>query len=209
MSTALAPQDDRRVARPLKELSRLIKAEVEAGKRTGLEAYEHAAKPFYQRAGELLIEAKSQLSQGEWLPWLQRQGFGFTTRTAQNWIRYAEEIQQKRRPPTLFDKPPTLSEIAQPNYDFSLRPSAQAKKEIQDHVTNRITPGFVDRMAQARAEEEKELRLVRELTIQLIDAGYKVLSMKLHPDRGGEADAMSRLTRAKNRIKRLNMEEGL
>jgi hypothetical protein len=207
--SALAKVEERSVLRPLRELSRLIKFEVESGKRAGIDAYEQAAKPFFQKAGELLLEAKSQLSHGEWLPWVRKQGFSFSESTAREWMAYAKLLPENTAPRGVFDKPLGLREITRPDYDVSAEPSKVAAKELREHVTNRITPGFVDRMAQARADEEKELRLVRELTMQIIDAGYKVLAMKLHPDKGGDTDAMSRLTRSKNRIKRLNSEEGL
>jgi Protein of unknown function (DUF3102) len=37
--------------------------------------------------GGLLLEAKDQLDHGQWLPWLQLQQFGYSARTAQNYIR--------------------------------------------------------------------------------------------------------------------------
>jgi hypothetical protein len=36
------------------------------------------------------------------------------------------------------------------------------------------------------------------LALQLIDIGYKVLSVKLHPDKGGSHDAMRRLNKVRH-----------
>ena len=42
---------------------------------------------------------------------------------------------------------------------------------------------------------EKEAQIARALGLQLIDIGYKVLVTKLHPDKGGSSEAMTRLNR--------------
>jgi hypothetical protein len=53
-------------AQQLPILAAAIRAEHEAARATARSAVEHALK-----AGELLLEAKSALSHGEWLPWLR------------------------------------------------------------------------------------------------------------------------------------------
>ena len=45
------------------------------------------------------------------------------------------------------------------------------------------------------------MRLVAQ---HLIDAGYKALAMKFHPDRGGSSDAMVLLTAARDGLKHEN-----
>jgi hypothetical protein len=40
-----------------------------------------------------------------------------------------------------------------------------------------------------------------KLAMQLIDIGYKALATKLHPDKGGSGDAMSRLNEVRDRLK--------
>jgi hypothetical protein len=49
-----------------------------------------------------------------------------------------------------------------------------------------------------RAEERD---LERKLALQLIDIGYKALASKLHPDRGGSAEAMQQLNRVRDQLK--------
>lgn len=53
----------KQVARPLRVLVPLIKDELAAGDAAALEHYRHA--------GQLLIEAKDQVSHGSWGPWLK------------------------------------------------------------------------------------------------------------------------------------------
>jgi hypothetical protein len=43
----------------------------------------------------------------------------------------------------------------------------------------------------------------RKLTLEIINGGYKALAMKLNSDKGGSQDAMSRLSKMRNRLKRL------
>ena len=66
----------------LADLAHRIKAEHEAVGRALKRGLEHAIA-----AGELLIEAKSQLKHGQWLPWLD--SCGVSERMAQRYIRLA------------------------------------------------------------------------------------------------------------------------
>jgi hypothetical protein len=79
---------------------------------------------------------------------------------------------------------------------------------------------FLRRLPKTNPEELERLRLVRQnelkrveelaaerkaerkLVAQLIDAGYRSLASKLHPDKGGSPDAMSRLSRVRDQVKR-------
>src|SRR5262249_168560 len=44
----------------------------------------------------------------------------------------------------------------------------------------------------------------RKLARQIIDAGYKALATKMHPDIGGSHEAMTRLNQTRNQMKRDN-----
>jgi hypothetical protein len=50
-------------------------------------------------------------------------------------------------------------------------------------------------------KRDEELRTEHQLALQLIDIGYKALATKLHPDKGGSREAMSRLNQARDRLK--------
>jgi hypothetical protein len=53
-----------------------------------------------------------------------------------------------------------------------------------------------------RIEAEIAERKARDKVVsQLIDAGYKVLATKLHPDKGGSSEAMTRLNQAREQLR--------
>ena len=53
-------------------------------------------------------------------------------------------------------------------------------------------PIDIDVLRQARLERAQEYELKLKLATQLIDIGYKALASKLHPDKGGSPEAMTR-----------------
>lgn len=72
------------------------------------------------KCGQALVDAKAQLSHGEWTPWLQRNCPGISPRQAQKYKRLAdnwESIQAKREinPEDVASVEGTLSLIAEPN----------------------------------------------------------------------------------------------
>src|SRR5262245_33029040 len=71
------------IARPLKVLVPLIKEEINAGNEAGLE--------HYQRAGEMLLEAKDQVAHGSWSRWLTK-NFELSQSTAKRYMRLARAV---------------------------------------------------------------------------------------------------------------------
>src|SRR5262245_15217120 len=71
------------IARPLKVLVPLIKEELEAGDEAGIEHYRHA--------GEMLLEAREQVSRGSWGPWLGK-NFELSKSTAFKYMRLASHV---------------------------------------------------------------------------------------------------------------------
>jgi hypothetical protein len=55
--------------------------------------------------------------------------------------------------------------------------------------------------ATERQVEAEEIRLHRELAVELVNLGYRALATRLHPDRGGSKDAMVRLHRVRDALK--------
>jgi hypothetical protein len=49
-------------------------------------------------------------------------------------------------------------------------------------------------------EKKEEARLQRELSEQLFEAGYKALATKLHPNKGGSHEAMTRLNQVRTSL---------
>ena len=54
-------------------------------------------------------------------------------------------------------------------------------------------------MRRRRVEERKT---ERDLALKLINAGYRALAAKTHPDRGGSIDVMAKLNAIRDRLKR-------
>ena len=59
----------------------------------------------------------------------------------------------------------------------------------------------VGALAREQQNKEREAQLIRNLSHQLIDIGYKVLASKLHPDKGGSPEAMARLNHVRKALK--------
>jgi len=183
MSQALAERTRGEVARPLKLLVPLIKSALNAGDEAGV--------PHFRKAGEMLHEAKEQVARGEWQGWVER-NFNRSVRQAQNYMRLAAQTADQKRSALRFS---TLSEFTQPNRDPGHATSWQVPvREIASRVN-------VAALTAERQNKEKEERLMRQLSHQLIDIGYRVLSAKLHPDKGGSTEAMSRLNNVRKILK--------
>jgi hypothetical protein len=58
-----------------------------------------------------------------------------------------------------------------------------------------------DLYAQEQQTRVDEVRLHREIALELIDVGFKALATRLHPDRGGSKEAMARLNRVRKELK--------
>jgi hypothetical protein len=60
----------------------------------------------------------------------------------------------------------------------------------------------LQKQASKRAVERETARHLRCLKMKIIDAGYRALPAKLHPDIGGTGEAMARLTAARDGLRR-------
>jgi hypothetical protein len=190
--TTVAPSTSTEVARPLKVLVPLIKQEIAAGDAAAREA----SLEYYARAGALLLEARDQVGRGEWHAWLKR-NFHLSETTARNYMKVAEEFE--RPSSRTLRSGATLSQIARPNAPVGKPTDSGWTAPVREILTQRVD---VDRLAQERQNRDKEERLMRELSHRLIEIGYKVLVTKLHPDKGGSTEAMARLNRVRDLLKR-------
>ena len=93
MATAVAVGTKKSVARPLSVLIPLIKKDLEEGQ----EASEQAGLPYYQAAGEKMIEAKAQMKQGEFGPWAKR-NFGISADQSQRYMALARTTSDMEKP---------------------------------------------------------------------------------------------------------------
>src|SRR4030095_13631630 len=175
----LVERNSEELARPLKVLVPLIREEIAVGDEAGL--------GHYRRAGEMLLEAKPQVPHGEWEAWVKRH-FDRTTQTARNWMNLAFKSKAGIRFETVSHSRGDLRKPGRPPVWH---------EPIKRIIDTAAGERFMQRFKEARQETE----LIHELALKIIDAGYKVLSMKMHPDKGGNPDAMRRLNEARKMLK--------
>lgn len=136
------------------------------------------------QVGEKLLEAKSHFKENprEFLPWAAR-NLGRRKQDIRTWIAYTTKAKPS---PAESTKPrpvrPPLLNFA----SASSLPPLQPRKPMT---------------AEVRKEKQKEIKLRHQLRTQLIDAGYKALAVKLHPDHGGSREAMAQLNWIRNELK--------
>jgi hypothetical protein len=171
------------VARPLKVLIPLIQGELQQGNDAGRE--------HYRIAGEMLIEAKEQVSHGAWGAWLSK-NFDLNQRTAQQYMRMARDIRSGASHSSIRDM------TGQTEREREQRQSKQ-QQDFRRVLRDIARDDFV----QERQAVADEVQLHRELAEELIDIGFRALATKLHPDRGGSKDAMARLNRVRDELKQI------
>jgi len=183
----VALRKTQQIARPLKTLIPLIQSELQRGNDAG---HEH-----YRRAGEMLIEAKEQVPHGRWTSWLTK-NFDLSARTAQDYMRWAREHNQIRG--GAADSPyRSMREFTghteRRREDYGSKQQQDFRRTLRDVAR--------DDFVQERQIRDDEIRLHRELAEELVDLGYRALATRLHPDRGGSKDAMTRLNRVRDELK--------
>jgi hypothetical protein len=187
VTTTMARDTNTTLARPLRVLVPLIQEELRAGEAAGLE--------HYRNAGSMLIEAKDQVPQGEWLVWVQR-NFDLSKRTAQKYMQLARESATRRAGGAFQSR--TLSEALG---DLRTDDRGGAVGASVQQVRRIVATVDVERLTAERQTREREAKLIKALASQLIDIGYRVLAAKLHPDRGGSTEAMARLNRVRSLLR--------
>lgn len=190
--TAVAVNEEQRVVRPLRVLVPLIQDDLKHGR----EAAERAGMPYYQAAGEKLIEAKIQIKHGEWGSWLDRE-LSISRSQADRYILYAKaDVKTKFTARGEFASLREVERSVNPNI-------GTGKTAWHEQVTNIVSRVDTETLNLKREElkRQEEREAQRKLALQLIDIGYKVLARTLHPDKGGSREAMSRLNAVRERLK--------
>jgi len=187
MTTAvLREREARRVARPLKVLIPLIQSELHQG--------DSAGREHYRRAGDMLIEAKELVGYGNWSRWLTK-NFDLSERQARRYMHYAREHDSGRGPAEV-----PFRSLSQVSGDTDRR--REHRQSSQQQAFRRVLHDVArDTFVQERQNRDAEITLHRELAEELVDLGYRALATRLHPDRGGSKDAMTRLNRVRDELK--------
>jgi hypothetical protein len=179
--------EGRKVARPLKVLIPMIQSELQQGNDAGQE--------HYRLAGQMLIEAKGQVAYGGWGRWLSK-NFDLSHRQANEYMRWAREYDENRGGAAKV----AHSSLRQMSGHTERAREDRQSKQQQDF--RRVLRDVArDDFVQERQARDDEVRLHRELAEELIDIGFRALATRLHPDRGGSKDAMSRLNRVRDELK--------
>jgi Protein of unknown function (DUF3102) len=197
MSTAMA---ETTTARPLRVLVPLIQEDLQAGR----DASERAGLPYYQAAGEKMLEAKTQLAHGEFQSWIER-NFKITIRHARRYMQLATAAgagQKGLASPFSSLSDFIRKETADTNYNkpHTVRPT-QWHEPVKEIVSRVDTDRLNIKREELKRADEREAQ--RELALQLINIGYRVLATKLHPDKNkdGSKEAMWRLNAVRDRLK--------
>lgn len=179
---AVAQSSKSQVTRPLKILVPLIKDELEEADAAGLE--------HYRRAGEMLVEAKDQVPHGSWARWLTK-NFDLSKDTAARYMRLARVAENDNR-----------KYVGAATIEDALGEQPRRERHaIRNKLFDAVDRVNVERMADERQTRDDEIKLHREVALQLIDLGYRALATRLHPDRGGSRDAMGRLNVVRDELK--------
>jgi hypothetical protein len=171
------------VARPLKVLVPLIQSELQQGNDAGRE--------HYRQVGEMLLEAKDQVPHGGWGGWLSK-NFELNPRTAQQYMRMARDIRSGASYSSIRDMT-----------GQSEREREQRQSKQQQQFRRVLRDVARDDFVQERQDRKDELALHQDLAVELVEIGYRALATRLHPDRGGTKDAMSRLNRVRDELKHI------
>ena len=158
--TALAVVEPDRLG----QLAAEIRDEVERAELAWTDVVRHAI-----RAGSLLIEAKSLLRHGEWLPWL-RDNFPGSVRSASGYMKLAANEQ-------LVANLPTLREALEALADSGSRPvtTPRPAKLSPGRGLEPLSPGEVDRLYVQRQLEDPEWawnRALKALTTA-VETGHR------------------------------------
>jgi hypothetical protein len=190
MNVAIVRSPGSQVARPLKILVPLIQQELIAGNEAGMD--------HYIKAGRMLNEARDsgQVAYGSWGRWV-KEHFHISRITANDYMRIARKVEEDpgcKAGLTTIDEavgrdPRTIKSITRKNKLKSLF-------DVVDKVN-------VTRLSDERQSREEEIKLHRDIALQLVDLGYRAMATRLHPDQGGSRDAMSRLNTVRDELKEI------
>jgi len=176
------------VARPLRVLVPLIRDDLKQAEEAGL--------PHKQAAGLKLLEAKEQMRHGEWGAWLER-NFSLSRMTANRYMEFAEAM---KKPNVSNGDFSSMNDFHRQTGSSSYR-SVTTKRDWHNPVKEAIGKVNVAALKQDALARQEERALQRKLALSLIDIGYKALASKLHPDKGGSREAMTRLNRVRELLK--------
>jgi hypothetical protein len=189
------------------ELSRLREAiadEILTASAKLFSSMEQIRRHHYRRLGELFIQLRMTFDKGEkgdreFARHCQKRFPAIKDHSREEYIAYRKRLKGRQPSRDGHVHLPPLRKVTKPDsYKRDTnRPSDQYRR-IVDNEVKEVTP--FDR---SRTPEKAENELVYELAETIVSTGFKVLAVKLHPDKdGGSNDAMRRLNKAKKLLEK-------
>jgi hypothetical protein len=176
MNETITKQTERQVARPLNVLPPIIKADYEEMQalthedrvKIGGELWE--ARSHYNYSGYLL---NGEIGPPLWKTWLKKSEFPFNDATAREWM--------------------AMFRTENPEQWIPEEKGATDQRDVQSthaHRESRKKPETRKKEKSRQQERQRLAKLARKLAVQLVTEGFRVMSMKHHPDKGGTHDSM-------------------
>ena len=204
----LEKTSEKHLARPLTELIKLIKTDLqqmrgiedeEFEKESEVhESFEKKKQRWRISIGEHLIEAKShpQMKHGDFTPWVRR---NFPTLHQSQVKEYMGMVKLQKASGEAISGPQHYRRLTQKSYRTNRTGTAKWRAEVQARLDAFQAQKFNLETEQTNREQER--KLVGDLALEIISIGYKVLATKMHPDKGGSHEAMQRLNAARDLLK--------
>jgi hypothetical protein len=155
---------------------------------------EQLKRRHYYKLGELFIKLRTTFGRGskgeaDFVAFCRNRFHAIKDAQRIEYTRYRKKLGGKLRGASITDLPP-LRVTASPHLHETGLAGARSYKRIVDEE--------IDEPTRFERELENENEMVRELAFKIINTGFRVLSVKMHPDKdGGSNVGMRRLNQAK------------
>jgi len=176
-----------------------------AGLQTSME---QLRRRHYYRLGELFIQLRTTFDKGKkgdtaFVAFCRSHGPKIENGARQEYITYRKLLGKVGSRSDGRDLPP-LRKITDPagHRKDANRPREQYRRIVNDEVND-------PEVFSGRTRKEDLAQLVIDLAEKIINAGFRVLSVKMHPDNGGSNEAQKRLGMAKKLLQDALLRESL
>jgi hypothetical protein len=201
------------LALPLKKLADLIKSDLSAITQIEVEEAELMAGRINERAmkyriaiGEKLLAAKEQVKHGHFEKWVKT-NFPIGYSASKEWMRMAKA--QNFGGPKFSSAADLHRKTRKPRKGgtgISAKRRAEWKKieekRMEDFLRDFASQGGFETFEAETETQSQEQKLINKMAGEIVNAGYKLMATRLHPDKGGSEDGMRRLNAAREQLRR-------
>jgi hypothetical protein len=180
----------------LMQLREILVEEIDSAWMNLQSSFEQLRRQHYHRLGELFIQLrltfqKDKKGDREFGAFCKKHWPKIKDTARKEYIAYRKGLGPVTSASREADLPP-LRHVTAPNVSQTNRPGDQYRR-IVDHEVKEPESFHVP-----STKREQENELILDLAEKIINAGFRVLSVKLHPDKdGGSNEAQRRLNAAK------------